>query len=279
MLAPIIIFILVMVLFPLLYTLFMSVHSWRMSAIAPPRFVGLDNFTANLKSGRFWNAVRNTMYYSSLSVMVEIVLGFLLAVFLHRKFLGKDIVKTLFLLPMVATPVAVSLVWRLMYEPTIGILNFILKMLNLPTTDWLTNEKTAMTALVVIDIWSNTPMVVLILLAGLVSLPTEPYESALVDGAGKWQRFWWITFPLMLPTLFVAILLRTIDAIKAFDIIFATTQGGPAFATETLNIYAYIIAFNYLRMGTSSSLVVMFMAIIAVISLILLNIRRKLSVT
>jgi len=179
------------------------------------------------------------------------------------------------LLPMVATPVAIAMAWLLMFEPTVGLFNPLLRSLGLPPQQWLGSASQALPSLILVDVWQWMPMMALILLAGLTTLPEEPFEAARVDGANGWQRFIYLTLPLLLPTMVTAVLLRSIDALKTFDIIYTMTRGGPGSATETINIYAYIQAFEYFRLGNASSLLIIFFAIVLGISLIFIQVRKR----
>jgi len=271
--APIMLFILGMVVFPLCYTLYLSFTEWSMGVRAP-KFIGLENYKMLLKDERFWRAEWRTLYLAIGSMLIEVVLGLTLAIFLHRKFAGKNIAKTLFLLPMIATPIAIGMVWLLIYEPTLGVANYLLKKIGLSPILWLVTRETVLNSIILIEVWEWTPMVALIILAGLAGLPSDPYESAIVDGASRIQIFFRITLPLIAPTVVVAALLRLIDALKTFDIIYSMTQGGPLFASETLNILTYNITFGYLRMGAGSALVMLFLATIALVSALMILIRR-----
>lgn len=266
--APCLLFILFMVLFPLGYNVHMSLSKWSMSALNEPQFVGLENYLFLFRSPRFWNAVGRTLYYAFAAVLVQTLLGVGVAQMLNRNFHGKGIAKTLFLLPVVATPVAVGMVWQLIYEPTIGLGNVLLRGFGLPTQQFLGSSASALNALIFIDIWEWTPMVMLMVLAGMVAIPREPYESAVVDGASAFQRFRYITLPLASPTILVAVLLRLIDAIKTFDIIYATTKGGPGFATETINIYATLATFQYYSFGEGAALTMCFFVIVMSMAII-----------
>lgn len=272
---PAVAFVLVMMLFPILYTVRISFYEWSMSAITPPAWVGLDNYKALLTDARFWGAVRATLYFTAAALAVEVVLGVAIALLLSREFRGKNLVKTVFLLPMVATPVAMGLVWLLIYEPTIGAANMLLKMIGLEPLLWLASPNQAIPSLIIVDVWQWTPMIALIVMAGLATIPTEPYEAADVDGAGSWTKFTSITLPLLKPTILVAAMLRLIDVLKTFDIIYATTQGGPDLATETLNIYGYVLGFQYFKLGAASSLLVLFFALVMGLTLLLIWTRKR----
>lgn len=275
---PTIIFVLAMILFPLLYTFVLSFFEWSMSNNVPMSFVGFDNYINLFSDDRFILAVVRTFAFSGIALFFEVVLGIAIALFLNRKIVGQNLIKTAFLLPMVATPVAIGLVWTLIYEPTMGIANVLVKAVGLEPLIWLGSEETALASLMVVDIWQWTPMVMLVVLAGITSLSTEPFESAKVDGATRWQTLWQITLPLLRPTIFTAILLRLIDVLKTFDIIYSTTQGGPGFATETMNILSFRQAFEYFQFGTASATLVVFFIIVLSISAIFIKIKNRVEV-
>jgi multiple sugar transport system permease protein len=272
---PAVLFIALMMAFPITYTLWMSFTKWSMSAVQPPKFVALENYAKMLGAdARFWHAAGRTFSFTIAAVAGETVLGIALAMLLNRDFPGKNVVKTLFLLPMVATPVAIGMVWLLMFEPSIGFMNYAIGLFGIAPQRWLASEAGALPSLVLVDIWQWTPMIALIVLAGLVSLPSDPFEAAAVDGATPLQVFWRITLPMLRPTIIVAVILRSIDALKTFDIIYAMTQGGPNYATETLNLYGYTLGFGYFQMGAASTLLMIFFAIVMGV-VVFLNLARK----
>ncbi|XID91716.1 carbohydrate ABC transporter permease [Paenibacillaceae bacterium WGS1546] len=273
---PALVFVLVMMVFPIAYTVWISFYEWSMSAITPPAFVGFSNYMDLFKDERFWDSVFNTFYFTIVALVAEMILGLAIAVLFNRSFKGKNLAKTLFLLPMVATPVAMGLVWMLIYEPTIGAANTILKSIGLEPQLFLASMTQVIPSLILVDVWQWTPMVALILMAGLSTLPVDPYESADVDGASGWQKFVNITLPLLKPTIIIALMLRLIDVLKTFDIIYATTQGGPNFKSETLNIYGYVLGFQYFKMGSTSALLVIFFLIVMAFTLLLIWLKKRL---
>jgi len=209
-----------------------------------------------------------------IAVTIETSLGVSMAVLFNREFWGKGLVRTLSILPMMATPTAISLIFVMMYHPTLGVMNYLLTVVGLPAWTWTYSSKTALYAIALVDVWEWTPLIMLIAMAGLAALPKEPYESAKIDGASGFQCFYLITLPLLRPTLVVAILFRAIDALKTFDIIFVMTQGGPSNASETINILLFNQAFSYFNMGYASSMAVALFSIILGICLILMKVRR-----
>jgi multiple sugar transport system permease protein len=266
--------ILLIISFPVIYVLYLGLHDWSGSLVKPPVFIGLANYQALFRDDRFINAIMRTLLFTVAAVAIELILGVALAVFLNREFYGKNFMRTLFLLPFMATPVVIGLTWLMMYNPAIGVFNYILQSLKLPISTWSYSTRTALASLVVIDIWQYTPMVMLIVMAALSALPQEPIEAAIVDGANALQAFWYITLPLLRPAIVIALLFRTIDTLKVFDIIYALTQGGPAFATETLNIYAFLTNFQYLRFGYGSAVFFLFVMLMLSICVILIRLRR-----
>lgn len=267
--------VLLLIAFPVGYTLWMSVHSWYASSVTGPEFVGLQNFRrAFVQDDRFRNAFWLTLYFTALATALQVVLGVALALLLNRPFRGKAVVRSVFLLPMVATPVAIALVWMMMYNPTLGVVNHLVGLVGLGPYKWVSDARVVVPALALVDTWEWTPLITLITLAGLATLPIEPYESAMIDGASPAQVFWRITLPLLRPTIMVALLFRAIDCLKTFDIIYVMTQGGPGFASETLNVYTFSVGLFYFHIGYASSLLVILFALVLGVSLLLIRARR-----
>lgn len=273
--TPAVLFVVVMMILPVIFTVWLSLQRWSGGAGQGPQFVGLENFATLLtEDPRFWGALWRTFSFTIMAVTAETILGVAIAVLFNREFLGKGVLRTIFLFPMIATPVAIALVWRLMYEPTLGILNDLLANLGLPTSTWVADPQITLPALALVDVWEWTPLITLITLAGLSALPNDPFEAAAIDGAGPWQMFWHITLPLLRPVIIVAVVFRLIDALKTFDIIFVITQGGPAFASETLNLYTYAQSFQYQNLGYAASLLIVFFTIVVGTAVLVLRFRR-----
>ena len=273
--APAVLLVAAIIVYPIVYTVWMSLQDWFASSLTLPKFIGLANYQKILVGDpRFREAVVRTLYFTALVIAGETVLGVAMALLFNREFWGRGLLRTLAILPMVATPVAIGLVFVMMYHPTLGVANYLVSLTGLAPFKWTYSSGTALYALAVVDIWQWTPLIMLIALAGLASLPQEPYEAARIDGATTLQAFWHITLPLLRPTVIVAVLFRAIDAIKTFDIIFIMTQGGPANSTETINILLFNQAFSYFNMGYASSMAVALFAIVMGASLILIKLRR-----
>ncbi len=261
------------IVFPWLFTVYMSAFDWKIGTVA--HFVGLDNYVGLAKNQRFLESIVHTFYFTALAVIVPLVLGTIAALLFHREFKGRGVLRAIFTMPMMATPVAVALVWTMMFHPQQGVLNYLLTSVGLPPSLWVYSPTFVIPSLVMVEVWHWTPLVMLIVLGGLASLPTEPYESARLDGATEWQLFRHITFPLVLPFLMVAAVIRTIDAVKAFDTIYVISQGGPGTASETINLYLYLQAFAFYNIGNASAVVVVFFAIIVALALLLLHVRER----
>lgn len=276
---PAVVFVIALISFPLAWTTYLSFTNAKGSVRNPYEFIGLGNYFEVLTdTTRFWPAVGRTVYFTAGALGLEMVLGIAIALLLWKPFRGEGFVRIVILLPLVATPVAVGMMWRLIFEPNIGFANEFLSWFGIPAQPWLTSPKTALPTLIFVDVWQWTPMVALIILAGLTALPTEPEEAAKVDGASWWQRLFYVTLPLLQPVVITALLLRGIDALKTFDILYATKgKGGGSFhEVETLNIYAYSLSFDYNRYGQASAvLIIFFMMIIALIWVLALARKRE----
>ena len=277
--TPSLIFIILMIIVPLGYNFALSFTDWQMSLVKAPQFIGLANYKNVLQDERFLNSVWRTIVFSGIAIIIETVLGVALAVLINRKFYGRRLVQALMLLPVVATPVAMGMVWQLILEPSIGIGNVIVEALGFAPRPFLaTTSFESMFWLIMIDVWEWTPMVMLMVYGGLMTIPQDPYESALIDGANKWQTFTRITLPLASSSILIAVLMRLIDVVKTYDIIYATTQGGPSFATETINIYGYLNMFAYYRFGKAAAISVLFFIVVMGIGCGFLKVKSKVEV-
>ena len=272
---PAIIFVALLMIFPVLYTLFLSFTNWNLTSGMPLSFNGINSYLRVLTEPRFLDAVGRTFAFTFFAVVIEGFLGVAIALILNRAFVGKSIAKLLLLLPLVATPVAVGIVFNLFYDPTIGLANFVLKSLGLPQGLWVSSAGSVIPSLILVDVWQWTPMITLIVLAGLAGLSEEPVEAARVDGASEWQILRYVTIPMVMPVILTAVILRLIDALKTFDIIFAMTGGGPGYASETLNIMGFKYSFEYFRMGQSSVILVALFLIVFLCSLGIMKLRAS----
>ena len=261
------------IVFPWVFTLYMSLQDYHVSS--PMSFAGLDNYRRMFADERFVWAVLRTIYFTALAVVFPTVLGLVAALCFNKQFPLRGVARTIFILPMMATPVAISLVWTMMFHPQLGVLNYLLTSAGLPPSTWVYESSTVIPTLVMVETWQWTPLVMLIVLGGLASLPIDPYEAAKLDGATPWQSFRHITLPLVWPFILVALVLRAVDALKAFDTIFVITGGGPGTSSETLNLYLYQEAFAYYDIGYACAIVVVFFVLIMAITLLLTTARGR----
>jgi multiple sugar transport system permease protein len=261
------------IVFPWVFTLWMSLQGWKVGE--PSRFVGFSNYARLLTDARFIESVLHTVVYTVLAVILPLLLGVTAAMIFHARFPARGFLRGLFVMPMMATPVAIALVWTMMFHPQLGVMNYLLSLIGIPPQLWIFHPATVIPSLVMVETWQWTPLVMLILLGGLAAIPTEPYESALMDGASQWQMFRYITLPMLGPFILVAAIIRTIDAVKSFDIIFAMTQGGPGTASETINLYLYSVAFVYYDIGYGSAIALIFFLLVVALSVLLLYLRRR----
>lgn len=271
--APAVVLTIAVIVFPWIFTIYMSLHDWQITGAK--EFIGLENYRGALADARFRQAVLRTGSYAFFAVSFPVILGTIAATVFHHEFPLRGLLRGIFIMPMMATPVAVALVWAMMFHPQLGVLNYLVKSIGLPPSLWVYAPNTVLPALAMVETWQWTPLVMLIVLGGLATLPVEPYESARIDGAAPWQTFVYITLPLVMPVILVAVVLRTIDALKAFDLIFTITQGGPGTASETLNIYLYLKAFSFYQIGQASAVVVLFFALIVALSMGALYLRER----
>lgn len=258
-----------MAVLPLLNLLYMTVHSveWRDGA-AQWRYVGFDHFARIPGDAFFGIGALNTIVFAIVTVSVQMVLGFFLALMVTRIRIGASFYKTAFILPILIPGIVIGAIWKLMYDNDFGVINVILATIGIPGQDWTGNVSYAMAAVMIVDIWHWTPFVFLLMLAGLESLPEDVYEAARVDGATGWRELVHITLPLMAPTIMVTLLFRIILAFKVFDEIFLLTGGGPGTATEVLSFSIYRRFFGEANYGYASALSV---ATIFVISLLVVG--------
>ena len=272
-LAPAIVVVAGVIVIPWAFTLWMSLHEWKPGGATA--FVGGGNYARLLTDPRFVESLWRTLFYSALAVFLPLVFGTLAALVFHEEFPLRGFLRGVFVMPMMATPVAIAVVWTMIFQPQLGVANYLLSLVGLPPQLWVFSPNSVIPSLVLVETWQWTPLVMLIVLGGLASIPAEPYESAAIDGADVWQRFWHITFPMIRPFLMVAVVIRLIDALKSFDIIFAMTQGGPGNASETINIYLYQTAFAYYDIGYGSAIASVFFVIIVALSLVALHLRSR----
>jgi len=271
-LLPALIYLMLMAILPLIWTLTLSFTKWHANIMPKPQWVGLDNFKYFLfQDRRFWNDLGFTSMYVGISVTGELALGLILATLLSQKFKGKNFFRVIYLIPMACPPIAVAFLWRMMLHPDIGIINTILQSVGLSGVKWTTSVKVAPFTIIMVDIWEWTPFMFLALLAAFQSLPVELYQAAAVDGANSYQMFLRITIPLIAPVIVTISLIRIIDAFKLFELVFGITGAGPGSATESLAFYVYVIGMKWFKLGQGSAISWLFLIILLIFALILIS--------
>jgi len=244
----------VILLYPLIYSLWLSFHKWTLRTFRQGiPWVGLDNYTNLFSNSEFLNSLRVTALFVIFAVGIEFILGMGLALLLNHDLKAKGLIRSIILLPMMCTNVVIGLTWRLLLNYDFGIINYYLSVLGLNRVEWVSSPRMALTSVPMVDVWNTTSFVALLLLAGLQSLPDEPYEAAKIDGASGLQTFLYLTLPLLRQTILVVLLWRFIDTFRIFDVIYLLTAGGPARATETVSIYVYRYGFQNFNLGLASA--------------------------
>ncbi len=238
------------ILYPFVLGVYYTFTNYTLTEPGDIRWIGLANYIEIFKNIDFWRAFGLTFVFAASAVTIELALGLGVALLLKDAFPGVRILRSFLIIPMMIPPIVSALMWKVILLPTNqGVLNHILGLAGIRPIAWLGDSSTAMVSLILIDVWIYSPFAVLILLAGLQSIPKEPYEAAQVDGASGWFMFRKLTLPLLTPGILLVTLFRLIDSLKVFDIIYATTKGGPAGSTMTLHIQSYFEAIRWFRMG------------------------------
>lgn len=246
--------------YPLIYNVYLSLFEWDLISFST-YYVGFDNYADLFSQGRFWTAVRVTTIFTVVSVLLQLVAGFCLALILNQSLVLKRLMRSLVVLPFIISPAVVGLIWRLIWDPDFGHLNAILTTLGMSPPAWIADTSWALFSVIVTEVWFNSPFVGLVLLAGLQVLPKDPLEAAEVDGATKWQVFRYITIPLMRPIISLILMIQTVFTLRAFDTIWVLTGGGPANSTLTFSILVYRSLFRYFDGGAASTISVIVLLI------------------
>jgi multiple sugar transport system permease protein len=271
-LGPATVLLLVVVLFPLLYSFYLSFHSWNLfKASVPPQFVGFSNYLALAKNPIFLVALKNTLLFTVITVASQFALGFATALLLNRKWPYRSIrtlIRSALIIPMMFTYVVVGLLWAMIYHSELGVLNYLLAVFGVTPVNWLGDANVAMWSIILVDLWFRTPFVTLLMLAGLQNIPQEPVEAARIDGANRLQIFIHVVLPLLKPVILVVLVMRTMWNFMTFDTVFILTRGGPGYATELLTTFGYKTAFRYYRMGEASAISFCILFLIMIITIL-----------
>jgi multiple sugar transport system permease protein len=269
--APAVAFTVAMIAFPIIYTIWLGFRSF--SSSGESRFAGLANYSQLVGDGEFWNGLYVTFALYILSMMLQLVLGIYLAMLLFHSKKLSGLMRSLLISPFMMPPVVAGMMWLVILDPSLGAANYLLESLGLPASEWLASPTWVIPTIALIDTWQWAPYVALIVLGGLQSLPPSVYEAAQIDGAAPARIFRRITLPLLLPTIVTAAVLRSVDLLRFFDIIYITTQGGPGNASNTLNIYGFRVGFEFFNIGYASALMITLSAIVLVAVLMLNRLR------
>lgn len=268
---PVVVILLSVSIFPMVYSFYLSLCKWDIGMGGQRVFVGAGNYLRLFSDARFFNALKNTGKVLLLGVGTQFLLGLFLALLLNRSFRGRSLVVTLFLLPMMISPVVVGCIWKIIYHYQYGPLNYLLNRFGFRPVNWLGSGDVSPYSIILADIWEWTPFMIITLLAGLQAIPDDLYEAARVDGANRWQIFSSVVFPLLRPVVIIAILIRVMDAFKIFDLVTILTMGGPGQASESIAFYNYLTGFKYFSMGYASAMSYFQLAVIVAIANVFLR--------
>jgi multiple sugar transport system permease protein len=239
---------------PLGWGVYLSVRNEGLAIFSHSRFVGLANYDRLIHDTDFWHAAKVTLLITLLDIAIQLPIGLALALALNRELRGTKLFRSALLLPMMLTPVAVGLMWRFMFNSDLGVINWLIGELGAGRIDWLGGHTAALFSIVIVDSWQSIPFVMLMLLAGLQSMPLSPHEASAVDGASPYQTFRYVTAPLLAPVVLIILMIRLIEGVKLFDIIYIVTQGGPGTATQNVSLLAYRTGFSFLATSRSAAI-------------------------
>ena len=277
LLAPALI-LLVGMLYPFGLGIYYSLTSYWLQYPNRFRFVWFDNYVDLLGEPLFVRALEFTIGFTLVAVAVQVGLGLAVALFLHARIPGRSAIRALMLMPLMIPPVITALMWKIMMASTnAGILNYVLSFIGVDPINWFGSTQGAIVSVLIIDTWGNLPFVALILLGGLQAIPTEPYEAALVDGAGPVAMLRYVTLPLLSPFIVLAVTFRAMDSLRIFDVIYATTAGGPNDATTNLQIMAYQYSFQWYQMGKGMAQAIVLLLLVVMVSYLLMRLWNRAS--
>ena len=260
--------------YPIAYAVYISFAEINLGTFRPAGWVGWDNYMTVVEDDRFWSAIAITGQYLVFAMPLQLVLGFAIAMLINVDWAGRGVVRAAFLIPLAIAPVIAGGIWRMLLDPLWGIVNYSIGMVGLGAIDWLGEPFWAMATVIFIDTWRWTPFVVLIASAALLSLPRELYEAAEIDGAGHLATLWHITLPLLVPVIAATFVVRWLGAVKMFDVVLASTNGGPGRATSVINMYIYEEAFRGLRFAESAAASMIVLVVTMVLTAVFLRTTR-----
>jgi multiple sugar transport system permease protein len=269
--SPAAAFVLCVAIYPILRVLWLSLFAQNLGTALQPKFVGLDNYVRLVNDGHFFQTLRTTLFFTFASVALELLLGLAFALLLNTRFRWRGLARAAVLIPWALPTAVLALAWSWIFNDQFGVLNDLLHragFLRRPIA-WLGSGPTALFAVIFADVWKTAPFIMIILLAGLQNIPNDLYEAAVIDGARRWKTFTLVTLPLLMPSIMLALLFRSIQSFGIFDLIFVMTGGGPGGATETLAIYIYNTYLRYLDFGYGSAIIVVSFIVMALCAAVL----------
>ncbi|MCF8260896.1 MAG: sugar ABC transporter permease [Melioribacteraceae bacterium] len=266
-LTPTVIIFLTFILFPVVFSFYLSFHEWNMFS-NEATFVGFDNYTKMFQSEEFWSVLKNTGIFTFGTVPLNMALSLVVAIALNKKIKGKKFLRTAFFAPVIISPVAAAVIWRWIYDPNYGLLNYGISFLGVGSVNWLNDPTAAMFALIIMSVWKTFGINMVLFSAGLQGIPETYYEAAKIDGAGKWAQFWKITLPLLAPTTFFIMIMSMISSFQVFDLVYVLTSGGPLGSTKVLVFFVYEYAFKFFEMGYASAAAYVLFVILIVLTMI-----------
>jgi multiple sugar transport system permease protein len=276
LIIPAVLAMLFVAVFPLIYSLGTSLSLYMLNRPDLRSFYWFNNYREILLDPRIRSTLWVTIKFSAAALTLELIIGYTLAVCLTRIKHFRNIIISLLMVPMMISPIAVGLIWRLLLHPDLGIVNYVLDIIGIGGRPWLSLSSTALMTIVFIEVWQWTPFVMILIFAGLLSMPDEPFEAATIDGANSQQKFIFLTLPFLRNVLVLTAMLRLIDLIKTYDLVYILTRGGPGSSTETFAFYIYYLGFIKLNLGQSAAASFLFVIVVVIVTAFLLNrIRRS----
>jgi len=272
-LTPTLVIFSMFILFPVLFSFFLSFHKWNMFS-SSQSFIGFANYQRLLTDPEFWQVLKQTIMYTLGTVPLNMVIALFLAMMLNKKIKGKSFLRTAFFTPVIISPVAAALIWRWIYDPNFGLLNYATGLFGIPPVNWLNDSRAAMAALIIMGVWKTLGINMVLFSAGLQGIPDTYYEAAEMDGAGRWSKFWNITLPMLTPTTFFIMIMSMISSFQVFDIVYVLTSGGPMGSTKVMVFYMYEYAFKFFEMGYASAVAYIFFAMLAILTLLQVKYMR-----
>jgi multiple sugar transport system permease protein len=266
-LSPTLVIFSTFILFPVIFSFYLSFQKWNMFS-TETAFVGFDNYMRLLQNPDFWQVLKNTAIYTIGTVPLNMAMALAVAYVLNKKIAGKKFLRTAFFAPVIISPVAAAVIWRWIYDPNFGLMNYTMSLMGIDAINWLNDPTAAMTALIIMGVWKTFGINMVLFSAGLSGIPEQYYEAAEIDGASRWSKFWHITIPLLTPTTFFILVMSMITSFQVFDIVYVLTQGGPLGSTKVLVFYVYEQAFQFFEMGYASAISYILFAILFVFTMI-----------